>query len=91
MNYIIAYDIENDKIRNKVSKILEGYGVRLQKSVFECKLSKTALKKLEKELETLIDRKKDSVIFFKNCQKCVRQRIMLGVPYLQKIVTFIDV
>ena len=91
MNYIIAYDIENDRTRNKVSKVLENYGIRLQKSVFECDLTKTALKQLVSEIRSLIDERKDSVIFFRNCQKCVSHRVTIGVAYVQKIVTFVDV
>ena len=34
--YVISYDISENKIRNKVAKILEGYGKRIQYSVFEC-------------------------------------------------------
>jgi CRISPR-associated endonuclease Cas2 len=35
MNFLIMYDIENDKIRNQISKYLEKKGcVRIQKSIF---------------------------------------------------------
>ena len=52
--YAICYDISNDRERSRVEKILKGYGFRAQKSVFECKLTRsgktslvTALSKLE--------------------------------------------
>lgn len=48
MKYIIAYDIANNKKRKKVANELEGLGYRVNKSVFECELSKTRLAKLEK-------------------------------------------
>ena len=35
-NWLIIYDIEETKSRNKVVKILESYGIRVQKSAFEC-------------------------------------------------------
>ena len=39
MFMVIVYDIEKNSKRTKVSKILEQYGNRVQKSVFECHLS----------------------------------------------------
>ena len=35
MFYLICYDVVNDRRRNRVSRLLEGYGLRVQKSVFE--------------------------------------------------------
>jgi CRISPR-associated protein Cas2 len=32
--WVIAYDSPNDKRRRKVAKLLEGYGERIQRSVF---------------------------------------------------------
>lgn len=45
MTYVISYDIESNKIRTKLAKLLEGYGVRIQYSVFECSLSDKRFKK----------------------------------------------
>ncbi|MDI6714686.1 MAG: CRISPR-associated endonuclease Cas2 [Thermodesulfovibrio sp.] len=42
--YVVVYDISDDKERAKVDKVLKKYGFRVQKSVFECKLT-TALKR----------------------------------------------
>lgn len=39
MNYIITYDIASNKIRKKIAEILSEYGIRIQYSVFECKLT----------------------------------------------------
>ena len=32
--YVIAYDIPNDRRRQKIADLLEGYGKRVQYSVF---------------------------------------------------------
>lgn len=37
--YIIAYDISDNKKRTQITKTLSDYGVRIQKSVFECLLN----------------------------------------------------
>jgi len=36
--WVIAYDSPSNKRRRKLAKLLEGYGERLQWSVFECHL-----------------------------------------------------
>ncbi|MCS5691290.1 CRISPR-associated endonuclease Cas2 [Cyanobium sp. FGCU-6] len=36
--WVIAYDSPSNKRRRKLAKLLEGYGERLQWSVFECRL-----------------------------------------------------
>lgn len=44
---VVIYDISDNKRRLKVSKILSGYGKRVQKSAFECIINK-------KQYETLV-------------------------------------
>lgn len=44
--WVIAYDSPSDKRRRKLAKVLEGYGERLQRSVFECRLHPHQLKRL---------------------------------------------
>lgn len=39
-DYVIAYDVSDDRERSAVDKILIGYGFRVQKSVFTCNLSR---------------------------------------------------
>ena len=51
--YVVAYDISCDRERSKVDKVLKKYGFRIQKSVFECKLTKTQKEKLIQQLKEL--------------------------------------
>lgn len=51
--YIVIYDITDDQERRRVSKVLEGYGFRVQKSAFECLLSRSGRDRLEKYLEEI--------------------------------------
>lgn len=46
---VVIYDIIDNKRRLKISKILSGYGKRVQKSAFECIINK-------KQYEALIDK-----------------------------------
>lgn len=67
---LIAYDISEDRIRRKVSGLLEEYGVRLQKSVFMLEItSNSVLQNLEnKILAILADT--DSLMILPCCKTC---------------------
>jgi len=58
---IISYDVVSDKRRTKVLKLLKGYGVRVQYSVFECNLTTQQLAQVGQELRSLVDLQTDSV------------------------------
>ena len=62
---IVSYDISDNKRRKRVSDILEGYGMRVNRSLFECLIKNAkALDALKKELIKEIDPKNDSVRFY---------------------------
>lgn len=54
MRVVISYDISDDRRRNKIARLLEGYGYRVQYSVFECELDGRQLLKLQRELRLLV-------------------------------------
>jgi CRISPR-associated protein Cas2 len=62
--YIIAYDIPVDKRRKKVSDLLEGYGRRVQYSVFECVLTAAKYTELKKRLKKQVILAEDSIRFY---------------------------
>lgn len=77
--YVISYDITENKVRNKVSKILEGYGKRIQYSVFECEISDRLFEKLyEQLLEQTINSKTDSIKIYRLCSKCANECMTIG-------------
>jgi len=59
--WIIAYDSPSNSRRRKVAHLLEGYGVRVQWSVFECRLRGDEARVLEHRLRRLIRLDEDSV------------------------------
>jgi len=60
MKILLTYDISDTKNRTKLSTLLEGYGYRVNFSVFELDLKKHELKSLLKEIEPFYE-KEDSV------------------------------
>jgi CRISPR-associated protein Cas2 len=53
MKILITYDIQDTKKRNKITALLESYGVRVNYSVFELEISKQKLNTLLKKLKNL--------------------------------------
>ena len=51
---VVIYDIIDNKRRLKVSKILSGYGKRVQKSAFECIINKKQYEALVEKLASVI-------------------------------------
>lgn len=80
MMFIIAsYDISDNRRRTSVAKILEGFGVRVQYSVFECDLSARQLERLEGLLWRVIKPEEgDDVRLYFLCQGCLPKRMRLG-------------
>jgi len=52
-DYAIVYDISCDKERRRVDKTLKGFGFRIQKSVFECRLTRRTREDLVERLDKL--------------------------------------
>jgi CRISPR-associated protein Cas2 len=52
-DYAVAYDISDDGERERVEKTLKDFGFRIQKSVFECRLTRSRLQLLLTRLQSL--------------------------------------
>ena len=78
MKYVLCYDIQNIRRLRRVSKIMEGYGYRVQKSVFEAFLNEKDLAEIKKRLLAEINAEEDTVRFFRLCEACDRAVIILG-------------
>lgn len=75
---LIIYDIEENKKRVKLSKYLEGYGFRVQKSAFEAVIPRAKYQKMLKELPAYINKgDNDSIRIYKIIGK--GQVTILGV------------
>ena len=62
--YFISYDIPSNQRRKKISDLLEGYGQRVQYSVFECVLKQEKYQELRDRLQQKIAREEDSIRFY---------------------------
>lgn len=76
---MVSYDIVCDRRRHRVAKLLEGYGERVQDSVFECWLEDRHLRVLHAKLVAQVDPECDRVRIYTICGRDVRDRFGLGV------------
>ncbi|WP_306590433.1 CRISPR-associated endonuclease Cas2 [Geothrix sp. 21YS21S-4] len=67
--YLVAYDVADDKKRAKVAKCLEGFGERIQYSVFRTFLSGRALARLRWELSRIMA-PLDGLLIIHLCPSC---------------------
>ena len=61
-HFLVSYDISDDKRRTGVSRTLEGYGDRVQYSVFFCDLNSREAIMLQTQLTEWIENREDQVI-----------------------------
>jgi CRISPR-associated protein Cas2 len=78
--YLITYDIPCDRRRKKVSDLLEGYGERVQYSVFECVLTKVKYEELRQRLRKKYKEGEDSIRFYPLSQHTLTQVEIWGEP-----------
>lgn len=74
---IVAYDISSDKRRQKVAKILENYGHRVNYSVFECMLHHAKAETMKQELYKAMKEGKDTILLYSLCKHCINHRSFL--------------
>lgn len=67
--YIVSYDVRDPKRLRETARTLQGYGRRIQKSVFRCRLSRKQMERLLWELTSVMDCK-DDLLVFGLCDRC---------------------
>ena len=79
--YLISYDVPDDKQRLKIAQALEGYGERVQYSVFEVWATADELEKLRRQLARHVKaagEARASVRIYPLCATCRGKRDILG-------------
>jgi CRISPR-associated protein Cas2 len=70
---LIAYDITDPKRLHKIAKTCEDYGVRVQFSVFECRLEAARFEHFWAALNALMDPATDRLVAYPVCARCARE------------------
>ncbi|PSB29102.1 CRISPR-associated endonuclease Cas2 [Stenomitos frigidus] len=87
MFYLICYDITNDRRRDRVSRLLEGYGLGVQKSVFECVLTPDQYALLQKRFQTkrYLNPTEDQLRFYPMSPRHRKIVLLLGMQPLRQV------
>jgi len=78
MLHVVCYHIIDDKIRNRVSECLLGFGTRIQDSVFECLMDEELRDRLMEGLGKIGLDEKDRIRVYQVCARCVDQVQIYG-------------
>ena len=70
MLVIVSYDVSDDKRRTRLHKLLKGFGVAVQRSVFACDVRSAAYDLLRVKAGREIEASDDSVHFYPLCSHC---------------------
>ena len=77
---IVAYDITDHKRLARVAKVCEDFGVRVQYSVFECRLESDRFEEFWIALQLEIEPAEDRLVAYKVCAACARQICQRSLP-----------
>lgn len=67
---LITYDIVDDKKRNRFATFLNGYGYRVQKSCFECMVTRKQYKDLITQSREYFEKGTDSIHIYRLNDNC---------------------
>ena len=81
--YLVIYDIADGKRLARAATIVLDYGVRVQKSVYEVRLTKQSLTALQHRLARVINPEVDGVKIFPLCDNCLANRTSSGASLPQ--------
>ena len=75
---LAAYDVRQDASRARLAAILQGFGDRVQKSVFVIEGSPEDLQLIRARAEALLDLDVDSFLLVRVCSSCWEQVEQIG-------------
>ena len=78
MEMIVAYDIADPKRLRRVAKVMEDYGARVQKSIFEVSVKASVFREMKGRIEQTIAPAEDGVKYFPLCEKCAATVEIIG-------------
>lgn len=79
MTYLVAYDISDPKRLRRIARLCEDYGMRTQKSVFECHLATQMFQQMWRELCEELDHDEDYLVSYPICLSCSSGVLSAGV------------
>ncbi len=85
MILIVSYDITSLKRRNRIHKLLMGYGENVQDSLFECDIDCRLESGLIQKIMKIINPAEDDVRIYRLCSSCNKKAVMLGKAEFSRV------
>lgn len=83
MTFLVSYDIpstkDGDRRRARIARLLEGWGLRVQYSIFEVDMPPEKLTKLTGDIEAHTNLQEDSIRIYPLCGTCKVRAVHIGV------------
>ncbi|MCF8030555.1 MAG: CRISPR-associated endonuclease Cas2 [Desulfohalobiaceae bacterium] len=79
MFVLVAYDIADHKRLQRIAKIMEDYGDRVQYSVFEVEVDSMIFRQMKQRTEDVMDENEDGVKYFFLCERCAGRIDVVGL------------
>jgi CRISPR-associated protein Cas2 len=87
---VVAYDITDPRRLKRIAEICEDYGMRVQYSVFECRLEADKFDRFWDDLLAVIDSTTDRLVGYKVCVACARDIRSAGTQtHQEKVVAYV--
>ena len=87
---LVAYDIADSKRLYRVARVCEDWGVRVQYSLFECRLEEPQFARFWQQLLSEIDPAQDRVVAYKIDARCARETLSAGTMVCsEKVVCYL--
>jgi len=77
-HWLVIYDIRNEKRLSEVAKIVQNYGFRVQKSVFEINADENTIAALRFYIKYAIKEEEDFVAYFEICEEDWQKKQKFG-------------
>jgi len=87
---LLAYDIADQKRLSRVAKVCENFGVRVQYSVFECRLEEAEFQEFWLQLLIVINEDEDRLVAYKIDARCAKETLTAGTMVCsEKVVCYL--
>ncbi|MCH8513847.1 MAG: CRISPR-associated endonuclease Cas2 [Kiritimatiellae bacterium] len=77
---LVVYDIASPKRLRKVAKVMQSFGVRVQKSVFECDLGEADRERMLLQAEKVMVEEEDQVRLYRLSHRALHGVVRIGTP-----------
>lgn len=85
MDYLVVYDIADVRRLRRIAGAMEHYGIRVQKSVFECELDTSLLSAMQQEVSRQLDPLHDSVRIYPLQSGSRSKQMIIGIGEITRI------